>query len=73
MGTIRLTIAYDGGQFSGWQIQPGRRTVQGVIEQAIGELTGVSPRVISAGRTEAGVHALGQVAHFRSDFRIPPE
>ncbi|MFV0446793.1 MAG: tRNA pseudouridine(38-40) synthase TruA [Planctomycetaceae bacterium] len=73
MGTIRLTIAYDGGQFSGWQIQPDRRTVQGVVEEAIRELTGESVRVFSAGRTDAGVHALGQVAHFHSNFRIPPE
>jgi tRNA pseudouridine38-40 synthase len=73
MRNIRLTIAYDGGGFSGWQIQPERRTVQAVLETAIRELTGESVRVFSSGRTDAGVHALGQVANFRSRFNIPPE
>jgi tRNA pseudouridine38-40 synthase len=70
---IRLTLAYDGGGFSGWQVQPGRRTVQGVLERAIAELTGETTRVLSAGRTDAGVHALGQVASFRTTATIPPE
>lgn len=70
---IRLTLAYDGGDFFGWQVQPGRRTVQGVLEQAIAELTGEATRVLSAGRTDAGVHALGQVANFRTTSTIPPE
>lgn len=73
MPNIRLTIAYDGGDFSGWQVQPGLRTVQGVIESAVAELTGDKVRVFSSGRTDAGVHALGQVANFRSPFPIPPE
>ena len=77
MPNIRLTIAYDGGGFSGWQVQPGRRTVQGVIEAAIRDLTGEEVRVFSAGRTDAGVHALGQVANFRREFdsklHLPPE
>lgn len=73
MRTIRLTLAYDGADFSGWQVQPGRRTVQGVLEEALLKLTGSETCVLSAGRTDAGVHALGQVASFRSEFPIPPE
>ncbi|MCA9056132.1 MAG: tRNA pseudouridine synthase A, partial [Planctomycetaceae bacterium] len=73
MPNLKLTLAYDGTNFSGWQVQPERRTVQGVLERAIHDLTGESLRVFSAGRTDAGVHALGQVANFRSDASIPPE
>ena len=73
MHTIRLTLAYDGTDFSGWQVQPDRRTVQGVLEAALFKLTGCETRVLSAGRTDAGVHALGQVASFRTEFPIPPE
>lgn len=61
---VRLDIAYDGGPFSGWAIQPVRRTVQGVIEQALGLILGRHVRLTVAGRTDAGVHAHGQVAHF---------
>ncbi|TWT47089.1 tRNA pseudouridine synthase A [Thalassoglobus neptunius] len=72
MPTIRLRIAYDGTNYSGWQVQPNETTVQGVIETAIHKLTGEAMSVLCAGRTDAGVHALGQVASFRSDFNIPP-
>jgi tRNA pseudouridine38-40 synthase len=64
---IRLGIAYDGTGFKGWSRQPGLRTVQGVIEQALATLfrhEHVAPQLTVAGRTDAGVHALGQVAHF---------
>ncbi|GAA1786788.1 tRNA pseudouridine(38-40) synthase TruA [Agromyces lapidis] len=64
---IRLGIAYDGTEFKGWSRQPGLRTVQGVVEDALATLfrrEHVVPRLTVAGRTDAGVHALGQVAHF---------
>jgi tRNA pseudouridine38-40 synthase len=66
---IKLLIAYDGTDFSGWQRQPDRRTVQQVLEEAIGRLTGVQPPTNASGRTDAGVHALGQVVHFYSASR----
>ncbi len=60
---IRLDIAYDGTHFRGWARQPGLRTVQGVLEDALARIVGGEPRLIVAGRTDAGVHASGQVAH----------
>ncbi len=73
MPTIRLTLAYDGTDFAGWQVQPGKRTVQSVIEGGITQLTGESIRILSSGRTDSGVHALGQVVSFRTSASIPPE
>lgn len=64
---IRLDIAYDGTHFRGWARQPGLRTVQGDLEAAIARIVGGSPRLIVAGRTDAGVHASGQVAHLDLD------
>ena len=58
VANIRLTLAYDGTDYVGWQIQPRGRTVQGELEAAIKELSGESLRVLAAGRTDSGVHAL---------------
>ncbi len=68
---LRLVIEYDGTRYSGWQIQPGKPTVQAEIERAIHEITGRKVPLIGSGRTDAGVHALGQVANFRTRSRIP--
>ncbi len=73
MRTIRLTLEYDGTQFAGWQRQPHGRSVQGELERAIEALTQAPARAVGAGRTDAGVHALGQVVHFRTESRLPPE
>jgi tRNA pseudouridine38-40 synthase len=70
---IRLQLAYDGTGFAGWQVQPEARTVQGTLEETIRGLTGESVRVHGSGRTDAGVHALGQVANFYSGSTIPPD
>jgi tRNA pseudouridine38-40 synthase len=69
----KLTLAYDGTDFSGWQIQPGQFTIQGELQAALGRITGESPLPQGSGRTDAGVHALAQVASFELEARIPPE
>jgi tRNA pseudouridine38-40 synthase len=71
--TWKLTLAYDGTNFSGWQIQPGELTVQGELQAALGRVTGERPLPQGSGRTDAGVHALGQVASFELQANIPPE
>lgn len=65
---IRLTLAYDGTEFSGWQVQNNARTVQGDIEEALGRMHGHPVRIQGAGRTDSGVHASGQVGNFFSDL-----
>jgi tRNA pseudouridine38-40 synthase len=73
MRNIKLTLSYDGTDFYGWQTQPGYRTVQETLEQAIAALTGERIRVNASGRTDAGVHAVGQVVNFYSQTRHAPE
>lgn len=73
MRNIKLTIAYDGYGYHGWQVQPGMVTVQGEIESAIEKLTSQQIQITGASRTDAGVSALGQVANFEIDSPIPTE
>ncbi|MBA4495921.1 tRNA pseudouridine(38-40) synthase TruA [Paenactinomyces guangxiensis] len=73
MRKIKLVIAYDGTDFSGFQAQPGERTIQGTLEEALSALTGEEIRIYGSGRTDAGVHALGQVCHFSTSSPIPVE
>ena len=68
----KLTLAYDGTDFSGWQIQPGERTVQGELQAALRRVCAEAPLPQGSGRTDAGVHALGQVASFELRAGIPP-
>lgn len=67
---LKLVLAYDGTEFSGWQVQPGFRTVQDELERAIFEITREQLRVHVCGRTDAGVHALGQVVNFYTKTKI---
>jgi len=69
---IRLTVDYDGTQYAGWQMQTDQRTIQGELTEAIYRTTGQRVNLIGAGRTDAGVHALGQVANFRIEHRLEP-
>jgi len=66
MRTLKLTIEYDGGRYLGWQVQPKGLTLQGVLEEKLSYLTGEKIALLGSGRTDAGVHALGQVAHFKT-------
>ena len=70
---IKLTLGYDGTNYCGWQVQPNGVTVQQVLEDALKTATGESTRITGSGRTDAGVHAVGQVAHFDTESSIPPE
>jgi tRNA pseudouridine38-40 synthase len=67
----KLTLAYDGTDFQGWQVQPGLLTIQGELQEALGRVTGESPLPQGSGRTDAGVHALAQVASFALQAPIP--
>ena len=73
MRNIKLTIEYDGKEFNGWQKQPSKLNIQGTIEQAIKTITGEDVDLQASGRTDAGVHALGQVANFKTNSNIPIE
>ncbi len=71
MRNIRLVLSYDGSDFQGWQTQPGFRTVQETLETAIAPLAVQPVRVNASGRTDAGVHAVGQVVNFYADLKAP--
>jgi tRNA pseudouridine38-40 synthase len=71
--TVRLDLAYHGAGFAGWAAQPGKRTVQGELEGALGQILGAPTRLTVAGRTDAGVHAWGQVASFVAEKEPPDE
>jgi tRNA pseudouridine38-40 synthase len=73
MRNIRLILSYDGTEFHGWQLQPGLRTVQETLEHALAALTGERIRVNASGRTDTGVHAVGQVVNFRSETKLPAD
>ena len=70
---VKITVEYDGTNYCGWQVQPNGLTVQECVENAVFLATGEKVRVTGSGRTDAGVHAQGQVAHFDTNCTIPPE
>jgi tRNA pseudouridine38-40 synthase len=70
MRTIKLLIEYDGTNYQGWQVQPQGPTIQGMIEEKLALLTGETIHLIGSGRTDAGVHAFGQVAHFKTKSQM---
>ena len=72
MRNLKLTLEYDGTNFAGWQFQPRQRTVQGEVTATLATLTGEKIAVFAAGRTDAGVHALGQVASFHTASALEP-
>ena len=71
MAVVKLTLEYDGTRYVGWQVQPNGPSIQAEVERALGALHGAPRRVTGAGRTDAGVHALGQVATFREGSPLP--
>lgn len=73
MRFFKLTIAYDGSAYAGWQWQPNLPTVQGELEAVLLKITGEKIRAIASGRTDSGVHALGQVVSFKSETKLAPE
>lgn len=73
MRTFKLTLAYDGTNYAGWQSQPAGNAIQDRLEAAIARVTNETLRTVASGRTDAGVHALGQVVSFQSETQLPPE
>src|ERR1700736_5967443 len=71
MRNLKLILSYDGSEFSGWQVQPHAVTVQGTLASAIGRIAGEKVLPQGAGRTDAGVHALAQVATFATESSVP--
>jgi len=70
MQNYKIVLSYDGTDYSGWQRQPKRRTIQGTLEGVLAGITQRNISVVGAGRTDAGVHALGQAAHFKAAVRM---
>ncbi len=73
MRNFKLTLAYDGTNYCGWQVQTGRITLQETLENALAKIIGQPVRITASGRTDAGVHALGQVVGFASETHLQPE
>ncbi|MDF2891813.1 MAG: tRNA pseudouridine synthase [Clostridia bacterium] len=73
MRNIKLIIEYDGTNYCGWQTQKNANSIQETIQRAIEKITGTTPNLNGSGRTDAGVHALGQVANFMTESKIPAE
>ena len=73
MRRIKLTVAYDGTDYCGWQIQPNGITIEEVLNKKLSKLTGENIVIIGASRTDSGVHAMGNVAVFDTESPIPPE
>jgi tRNA pseudouridine38-40 synthase len=69
---IKLTVEYDGTNYCGWQVQPNGESIQAVLERAIATFLGKHTRITGSGRTDAGVHALSQVANFHSEKEFDP-
>ena len=72
MPRYKITLSYDGSPFSGWQIQPGRRSVQGCLNEVCSLIAKEPVYLSGSGRTDAGVHAKGQVAHFSTASPLSP-
>lgn len=73
MHNLKLTIEYDGTAYHGWQVQPGLPTIQGILQDTAKRISGEEVHIAGAGRTDAGVHALGQVANFRTGKELSPD
>lgn len=73
MKRVMLTVAYDGTNYHGWQIQPNRETIEGILNRCLSELMGENVEVTGASRTDSGVHAMGNIAVFDTDSPIPAD
>ena len=73
MQNYLIVLSYDGTDYHGWQRQPGKRTIQGTVQTALARLAGTEVAIIGAGRTDAGVHALGQAASFKAALKLSDE
>ena len=71
MPRLKLTLEYDGTRYVGWQVQPNGRSIQAELRQALGKLLGGEVEVTAAGRTDSGVHAVGQVVSFDTERQLP--